>query len=46
VSYTVGNDVGQRIPDFAIALVDGSTVTSEELLARRQPTFLFFFETW
>ena len=46
VSYTIGNNVGERIPDFAITLVDGSTVTSAELLAQRQPTFLFFFETW
>ena len=45
-SYVVGNDVGERIPDFAITLVDGSTVTSGELLAQEQPTFLFFFETW
>lgn len=46
VSYTIGNKVGERIPDFAITLVDGSTVTSAALLAEGQPTFLFFFETW
>jgi hypothetical protein len=46
VSTTIGNNVGERIPDFAITLIDGSTVTSADLLAERQPTFLFFFETW
>jgi hypothetical protein len=46
VALAIGSNVGERIPDFAITLVDGSTVTSAELLAQRQPTFLFFFETW
>ena len=46
VSTTIGNNVGERIPDFSITLIDGSTVTSSDLLAERQPTFLFFFETW
>ena len=46
VSTTIGNNVGERIPDFAITLIDGRTVTSADLLAERQPTFLFFFETW
>jgi hypothetical protein len=46
VPINIGSNVGDRIPDFAIKLVDGSTVTSAELLAQRQPTFLFFFETW
>ncbi len=46
VSHTIGNNVGERIPDFSITLIDGSTVTSADLLAERQPTFLFFFETW
>ena len=38
--------MGDPIPDFAITLVDGTPVTSVELLEQRQPTFLFFFETW
>ena len=46
VSTTIGSNVGERIPDFAITLIDGSIVTSADLLAERQPTFLFFFETW
>ena len=46
VDIEVGNDVGQRVPDFAIDLVDGTTVTAVDLLAEGQPTFLFFFATW
>ena len=46
VSYSIGNKVGERIPDFAITLVDGRTVTSADLIAQKQPAFLFFFETW
>ena len=41
-----GHKVGQQIADFNITLIDGTRVTSVELLAQRQPTFLFFFETW
>ena len=46
VAVEVGNKVGQQIADFNITLIDGTRVTSVELLAQRQPTFLFFFETW
>ena len=46
VAVEVGNKVGQQIVDFNITLIDGTRVTSVELLAQRQPTFLFFFETW
>ena len=46
VSTNIGNNIGERIPDFAITLIDGSTITSADLLTERQPTFLFFFETW
>ena len=42
----VGTKEGQRIPDFAITLADGSVVTSQLLLEANQPTFLFFFATW
>lgn len=41
-----GNKVGDQIPDFTITLVDGTKVTSVELVEQRQPTFLFFFESW
>ena len=46
VSSNIGNNIGERIPDFAITLIDSSTITSADLLTERQPTFLFFFETW
>jgi hypothetical protein len=41
-----GARVGERVPDFAVNLADGSTVTSVELLAQGRPTFLYFFATW
>jgi hypothetical protein len=42
----VGTEVGDRIPDFAINLADGSTIALDELRQDNQPVFLFFFETW
>jgi thiol-disulfide isomerase/thioredoxin len=41
-----GARVGERAPEFAINLADGSTVTSAELMAQGRPTFLYFFATW
>jgi hypothetical protein len=41
-----GARVGNRVPEFAINLADGSTVTSVELLAQGRPSFLYFFATW
>jgi len=38
--------VGERPPDFAMLLLDGSTVTSEELALEGKPAFLMFFATW
>lgn len=40
-----GHQVGYRIPDFALELADGRAVTAAELVARGQPTFLFFWAT-
>lgn len=40
-----GAEVGDRIPDFTLELADGSRVTAAELMARGQPTFLFFWAT-
>lgn len=40
-----GAEVGDRIPDFTLELADGSRVTAGELVARGQPTFLFFWAT-
>ena len=43
-SVSVGNRVGNRIKPFTLRLVDGSTVTSADLLSQNQPTMLFFFK--
>ena len=43
-SVSVGNRVGSRIPSFTLGLLDGSTVSSDELLNQGRPTFLFFFK--
>ena len=40
-----GHQIGYRIPDFALELADGGAVTAAELVAQRQPTFLFFWAT-
>ncbi len=42
----VGTKEGDRVPDFALELVDGSTVTSADLQAMDQPVFLFFTATF
>ena len=42
----MGGFVGERPPDFAMLLLDGSTVTSEELALEGKPAFLMFFATW
>jgi len=41
-----GTNVGNRIPDFELVLLDGSTVTSGDLVQRREPAFLFFHAVW
>ena len=43
-STSVGNKVGDRIIPFTVRLIDGSTVTSDELLSQGQPVFVFFFK--
>ena len=43
---SVGTRVGNHIPSFTMKLVDGTQVTSAELLQERQPTFLISFSTW
>ena len=45
-SVPVGNDVGERAPDFKMTLADGSVVTLASLIAAERPTFLFFFATF
>ena len=43
--FEIGNDIGDRIPEFGITLTDGAPVTAEGLFADERPTFLFFFGT-
>ena len=42
----VGSDTGNYVPEFDLQLVDGSTVTSAELVSTDKPAFYFFFATW
>jgi hypothetical protein len=39
----MGTQVGNRLQPFTLRLVDGSTVTSTDLVNHR-PTFLLFFK--
>ena len=41
----VGNQVGNRIPDFTLDLVNGATVSTTGLVEEGSPTFLFFTST-
>ncbi len=41
----VGHQVGNLVPDFTLALADGSTVTAAQLIGEGRPAFLFFFAT-
>ncbi len=41
----IGQEVGNRIPDFNLALADGTTVSATSLVGKGQPAFLFFFAT-
>ena len=43
---SVGTDVGNRTPDFAMQLVDGSQVTSQSLNDQDRAALLFYFATW
>ena len=40
---TVGHQIGNIVPEFTLALADGSTITSTQLVNDSRPTFLFFF---
>ena len=42
----VGYKVGMQVPEFAISLIDGSTITSAGLTDQGKPTFLYFHATW
>ena len=43
---STGPNVGQRAPDFAVASLDGSTLTLADFRANGDPVMLFFFTTW
>ena len=45
IDFKIGNNIGDRIPDFEIVLTDGSPITSAGLLQNGRPAFLFFFAT-
>ena len=42
----IGNEVGNRLPNFEITLTDsGEKLTSTGIVDRGRPAFLFFFAT-
>ena len=41
----IGNQPGHQIPAFTLELADGSTLTSDSLIAEGRPTYLFFWAT-
>ena len=45
IDFKVGNNIGDRIPEFEIVLTDGTPITSAGLLENGRPAFLFFFAT-
>ena len=45
IDFQIGNNIGDRIPDFDITLTDGTPVTASLLLERERPAVLFFFGT-
>ena len=45
IDFKIGNNIGDRIPEFEIVLTDGSPITSAGLLQNGRPAFLFFFAT-
>ena len=45
IDFKIGNNIGDRIPEFEIVLTDGSPISSAGLLENGRPAFLFFFAT-
>ena len=45
IDFKIGNNIGDRIPEFEIVLTDGTPITSAGLLDNGRPAFLFFFAT-
>ena len=42
----IGYSVGERVPDFQLTLVDGSTFSAQDLISEGRPVFLFFTASW
>ena len=38
--------VGQPAPGFQVATIDGSALTSADLIAQQKPYILYFFASW
>ena len=46
IEVKVGNEVGNRLPNFELTLTsDGEKLTSASLIESGRPAFLFFFAT-
>jgi peroxiredoxin len=43
---TIGYSVGERVPDFQLTLVDGSTFSAQDLISEGRTVFLFFTASW
>lgn len=47
LAYTgTSTKTAPQSPAFAMSFVDGSKVTSDQLLGEGRPVFLYFFATW
>ena len=42
----IGSAVGERVPNFEVTFLDGTSVSSAQLAAEGRPAFLFFMATW
>ena len=42
----VGNQIGQTVPPYKLHLSGTTSVTSDDLISRNKPVFLFFFTKW
>jgi hypothetical protein len=42
----IGLKLGDALPNFTFAGIDGKTITGADLTAQRKPYILFFFATW
>lgn len=42
----IGNDVGNKAPEFTVTTTDGRTLKLSELTAQNKPIMLYFMATW